>query len=72
MRRERIAIVGTGISGMASAWFLSREHDVTLFEKDNRVGGHSHTVMVEEGSDTIPVDSGFMVYNEVTYPLLTR
>lgn len=72
MRRERIAIVGTGISGMASAWFLSREHDVTLFEKDNRVGGHSHTVMVEEGSGTIPVDSGFMVYNEVTYPLLTR
>lgn len=72
MNRERIAIVGSGISGLASAWFLSREHDVTLFEKDDRVGGHSHTVMVEEGKDTIPVDTGFMVYNEVTYPLLTR
>jgi len=72
MIRERIAIVGTGISGMASAWFLSRDHDVTLFEKDNRVGGHSHTVMVDEGLEQIPVDTGFMVYNEVTYPLLTR
>ncbi|MES2923247.1 MAG: FAD-dependent oxidoreductase [Verrucomicrobiota bacterium] len=72
MSRERIAIVGSGISGMASAWFLSREHDVTLFEDDNRVGGHSHTVMVDEGAEQIPVDTGFMVYNEVTYPLLTR
>ena len=72
MIRERIAIVGTGISGMASAWFLSRDHDVTLFEKDNRIGGHSHTVMVPEGTEQIPVDTGFMVYNEVTYPLLTR
>jgi predicted NAD/FAD-binding protein len=72
MSRERIAIIGTGISGMASAWFLSREHDVTVFEKDDRVGGHSHTVMVDEGQGRIPVDTGFMVYNEVTYPLLTR
>ena len=72
MSRERIAIVGTGISGMASAWFLGREHDVTVFEKDDRVGGHTHTVMVDEGRGQIPVDTGFMVYNEVTYPLLTR
>ncbi len=72
MSRERIAIIGTGISGMASAWFLNREHDVTVFEKDDRVGGHSHTVMVDEGLGQIPVDTGFMVYNEVTYPLLTR
>lgn len=72
MRRERIGIVGSGISGMASAWFLGRQHDVTVFEKDGRVGGHSHTVMVDEGQDRIPVDTGFMVYNEVTYPLLTR
>lgn len=72
MNRERIAIVGTGISGMACGWFLSREHDVTLFEKDDRIGGHSNTVMVKEGDGVIPVDTGFMVYNEVTYPLLTR
>lgn len=72
MSRERIAIVGTGISGLACGHFLSRYHDVTLFEKDARVGGHSNTVMVPEGTATIPVDTGFMVYNEVTYPLLTR
>lgn len=72
MKRERIGIVGTGISGLACARFLSREHDVTLFEKDDRIGGHSHTVMVPEGQTSIPVDTGFMVYNEVTYPLLTR
>ncbi len=72
MSRERIAIVGAGISGLASAWFLQREHDVTVFEKDDRSGGHSNTVMVDEGESQIPVDTGFMVYNEVTYPLLTR
>ena len=72
MTRPRIAIVGTGISGLACAHFLTKEYDVTLFEKDGRVGGHSHTVMVDEGSSQIPVDTGFMVYNEVTYPLLTR
>ena len=72
MKRQRIAIVGSGISGLASAWFLQRDHDVTVFEKDDRLGGHSHTVMVEENGGQIPVDTGFMVYNEVTYPLLTR
>ena len=72
MSRQRIAIVGTGISGLACARFLSREHEVTVFEKDARIGGHSHTVMVDEGVKQIPVDTGFMVYNEVTYPLLTR
>ncbi len=72
MSRPRIAIIGTGISGMACAHFLKNDYGVTLFEKDSRVGGHSNTVMVEEGRDRIPVDTGFMVYNEVTYPLLTR
>ncbi|MEI6714218.1 MAG: FAD-dependent oxidoreductase [Verrucomicrobiota bacterium] len=72
MRRKRIAIVGTGISGLASAWFLSKEHDVTVFEQEQRIGGHSHTVLIEEHGLMIPVDTGFMVYNEVTYPLLTR
>ena len=72
MRRERIAIIGAGITGMACARFLSREHEVTLFETDDRLGGHSNTVMVDEGASQIPVDTGFMVYNEVTYPLLTR
>lgn len=72
MSRERIGIVGTGISGLACAWLLGREHEVTVFEKDPRVGGHSNTVMVDEEKMQIPIDTGFMVYNEVTYPLLTR
>ena len=66
--RKKIAIIGSGISGMACAHFLHPHHEITLFEKDQRVGGHSHTVMA--GDD--PLDTGFMVYNEVTYPLLTR
>jgi predicted NAD/FAD-binding protein len=66
--RKKIAIVGSGISGMACAHFLHPHHDITLFEKDNRIGGHSNTV--KAGND--PLDTGFMVYNEVTYPLLTR
>lgn len=72
MKRMNIAIVGTGISGLACAHFLHRDHSVTLYEKEKRVGGHSHTVTVPEGSGEVSLDTGFMVYNEVTYPLLTR
>ncbi|MFT4053167.1 MAG: FAD-dependent oxidoreductase [Novosphingobium sp.] len=62
-----IAIVGSGISGLSAAWLLSQRHRVTLFEADERIGGHSHTAMVGE----TPVDTGFIVYNEQTYPNLT-
>jgi predicted NAD/FAD-binding protein len=62
-----IAIVGSGISGLSAAWLLSRRHRITLYEADNRIGGHSHTV---DASGT-PVDTGFIVYNERTYPNLT-
>jgi len=72
MRREKIAIVGSGISGLACARFLHPHHEITVFEKDDRIGGHSHTVTVSEGGRDLPLDTGFMVYNEVTYPLLTR
>ncbi len=72
MIRQKIAIVGTGISGLAAAWFLCREHDVTLFEQSDWIGGHSNTVTVKEDQTQVPIDTGFMVYNEVTYPLLTR
>jgi uncharacterized protein len=72
MIRKKVAIVGSGISGMASAWFLNPEYDITIFEKENRTGGHSNTVEVLEADKVIPIDTGFMVYNEVTYPLLTR
>ncbi|QTN32390.1 FAD-dependent oxidoreductase [Akkermansiaceae bacterium] len=72
MPRPKTAIIGTGISGLACAHFLKEESDLTLFEKDNRIGGHSNTVEVEEDGRMLPLDTGFMVYNEVTYPHLTR
>jgi uncharacterized protein len=70
----RIAVVGTGISGLASAWLLARHHDVEVFERQPRLGGHTHTVHVPRGPDggAVPVDTGFIVYNEPTYPLLVR
>ncbi|MCX8102015.1 MAG: FAD-dependent oxidoreductase [Geminicoccaceae bacterium] len=68
----RIAIVGTGIAGLATAWLLHRHHEVTVFEAEPRPGGHSHTVDVRIGERSIPVDTGFIVYNEATYPNLTR
>jgi predicted NAD/FAD-binding protein len=69
---RRIAIVGSGISGLGAAWALARHHEVVVFEADDRIGGHSNTVDVVHDGDSIPVDTGFIVYNEVTYPNLTR
>ena len=69
----RIAVVGTGISGLAAAWLLDRQHDVHVYEGADRLGGHTHTVHVDrDGRDPLPVDTGFIVYNEPTYPMLTR
>ena len=70
--KPKIAIIGTGISGLACAHFLREDFDLTLFEKDPRIGGHSNTVEVSENGKGLPLDTGFMVYNEVTYPHLTR
>ncbi|MCU0833592.1 MAG: FAD-dependent oxidoreductase [Chromatiaceae bacterium] len=69
---QHIAVIGTGIAGLASAWLLAREHRVTLLERNDYVGGHTHTVEVDEGGRRLPVDTGFIVYNERNYPLLTR
>ena len=73
MRRKplRIAVIGSGISGLSAAWLLAKSHDVTLYEKDARLGGHSHTVDAKVGGRTLPIDTGFIVYNERTYPNLT-
>ena len=68
---QRIAVVGSGIAGLASAWWLSHRHDVTLFEADTRLGGHTHTHRVQVGDGTLDVDTGFIVFNPQHYPLLT-
>ncbi|BBI58947.1 amine oxidase [Vreelandella sulfidaeris] len=65
---QRIAIVGSGISGMAAGWYLSAQHDVTLFEADSRLGGHTATMDVEVEGQTYAIDTGFIVFNDWTYP----
>lgn len=67
----RIAVVGTGIAGNAAAWALSRRYPVTVYEKDLRPGGHSHTVDIDYDGRRFSVDTGFIVYNELNYPDLT-
>lgn len=69
---QRIAVIGTGISGLSAAWLLRGRHHVTVYEKDGRLGGHANTRVVDHDGVTIPVDTGFIVYNEVNYPHLTR
>lgn len=69
--RKRIAVIGSGITGLSAAWLLGRSHDVTLFECDSRLGGHSNTVMAPTPSGPIAVDTGFIVFNEPNYPNLT-
>lgn len=63
----KIAVIGSGISGLSAAWFLARQHEVTLIEQDGRVGGHTNTIMVGDQ----PVDTGWIVYNGINYPNLT-
>jgi uncharacterized protein len=69
---SRIAVIGSGISGLAAAYYLSRKHEVFLFERDERIGGHTHTVTVDSSRGPLPVDTGFIVHNDRTYPNLIR
>jgi len=68
----RVAVVGSGIAGLSSAWLLSRQHEVVLFEAEARLGGHTHTHDVEQAGRRNRVDTGFIVHNTHNYPLLTR
>ena len=70
--RRRVAIIGSGVSGLTAAYVLRRDWDVTVYEADDRVGGHAHTHTVEDTDGTHRVDSGFIVHNDRTYPLLRR
>jgi uncharacterized protein len=67
----KIAVIGSGISGLAAARYLSHQHEVTLFEQDGRVGGHTNTIAVPAGATTVPVDTGWIVYNGLNYPNLS-
>lgn len=68
----RIAVVGGGIAGLGAAWALQSRHQVTLYEAADWLGGHAHTVDVDTPDGTVAVDTGFLVYNERTYPHLTQ
>lgn len=66
----KIAVIGSGVSALSAAWLLSQRHKVTLYEKADRLGGHSHTVTAAAQTGDVPVDTGFICFNEATYPNL--
>jgi predicted NAD/FAD-binding protein len=71
--RLRIAVIGGGVAGIGAAHLLQRRHEVSLFERNDYFGGHTHTIVIDDGPDKgTPVDTGFIVLNDRTYPLLTR
>jgi predicted NAD/FAD-binding protein len=69
---ENVIIVGSGIAGMSAAYFLKDRYKVMLLERNDYFGGHTNTVNVYEGGQRVPIDTGFMVFNEVTYPNLVK
>jgi predicted NAD/FAD-binding protein len=69
---SRIAVIGSGISGMSAAYLLSHKHEVWLYERDSRLGGHTHTHWVETSLGPRAIDTGFIVHNDRTYPNLVR
>ena len=68
----KIAVIGSGISGLSSAYYLSKNYEVDLFEKDDHFGGHSYTFDIKEKNKKVPVDLGFIVFNKLTYPNLIK
>lgn len=72
MSKQKLAIIGTGIAGMGCAHYLQNDFDITVFEKADRIGGHTNTVYVEEEGIHIPIDTGFIVFNNENYPHLLK
>ncbi|MGF1718392.1 FAD-dependent oxidoreductase, partial [Photobacterium chitinilyticum] len=68
----KIAIIGTGISGLTCAWYLHREHDISVYEANDYIGGHTATVDVSVASGNYAIDTGFIVFNDRTYPRFER
>jgi predicted NAD/FAD-binding protein len=69
---KKLAIIGTGIAGMSAAYFLKENYDITVFEKNDYIGGHTNTIDVHDGEKDCSMDTGFMVFNETTYPNLVK
>ena len=69
---ESVAIIGTGIAGMGSAHFLHKNYDITIYEQNNYIGGHTNTASVNEDGKIVPIDTGFIVFNKITYPNLIK
>jgi predicted NAD/FAD-binding protein len=69
---KRVAVIGSGISGLAAAYLISRRHRVSLYEREPRLGGHTHTIVVDDEAGPQPLDTGFLVHNDRTYPNLVR
>jgi predicted NAD/FAD-binding protein len=71
--RSKIAVIGGGVAGIVASYLLQKKHEVTLFEKNDYIGGHTNTITIDDGPDQgTPVDTGFIVLNDKTYPLLNR
>ena len=70
MNKSKIAIIGSGISGLSSAWYLSKKYSVDIYEKNNYFGGHSDTHTFVKNNKKINVDTGFIVFNDLNYPNL--
>lgn len=69
---KKLAVIGTGMAGMSAAYFMQNDYDVTVFEKNNYIGGHTNTIDVNDGEKDCPMDTGFMVFNETTYPYMVK
>lgn len=72
MKRKKIAIIGSGISGLTCAYYLSPNHEITVYEADEYIGGHTHTIDIDHDGEQIGIDTGFIVFNDRTYPNFIR